>query len=556
MVEALEKTQDFIQQFDRNLQLQKLEVLEHALERKHTVKLEGLEQLANTILNYQATEAIAETMTLFDKATDRLQEQVQQKLTRIADSFSQNKNASQSRNARLSQLASSVLSSSSNRPFWQPDYKDEKPKHIEQHHWEEFKQSAIHPDLASLNAVSLKDYTPHEYLLYDLPNSDRLNSGRIRSGLLNRYSHLEDGGWWGNAGTDALSLQNLQDGEKPTESLWGCFKPDNPRVDETKSAEKGKTKHIKYETPPKTERVLFLPEISEELAEKIYQKHNINPTVAERESGFWYVIKQYPEIPITIAEGFKKTLASLSQGEVTIGLSGVNHIYKSYQDGKKLPQRELNPQLSVFTHSNREFRFAYDRDTKTKTIINVRRDMVRGIELLEAKGCKVKVLKWNADEGKGLDDLIAKAGPLAYTEAHKNAISSDLDKKIHYRTEYNKLAEKVRQSFGNIGSKRLDLEVYIHGVLKGEKADGARILSESDRVRFLRKNQYQLTDSYIAAIVKVAGTYKNLSEQNTSDLDALAQKMVERHTIKHLEEQREQEQEQIHRQNFEFKRKR
>ena len=254
-------------------------------------------------------------------------------------------------------------------------------------------------------------------------------------------------------------------------------------------------------------------------------------------------MKQYPkQIPITITEGFKKTLSSLSQGEVTIGLSGVNHIYKSYQEGEKLPERELNPQVALFAHPDREFRFAYDQDTKVKTIVNVRRDMVRGIELLEATGSTVKVLKWNPADGKGLDDLIAKTGPLAYADAHKNAVSSAVDKKIHYRTEYNKLAGKVRASLGNIGENRLNLEVFVAAVLKGDKHDGQRVISESDKVRQLKKEQLQLVDSYLHAMKKVAGTYLNMTSKKIPDLDKTADKMVRQQMAQHQVNLQQQQQ--------------
>ena len=172
--------------------------------------------------------------------------------------------------------------------------------------------------------------------------------------------------------------------------------------------------------------------------------------------------------------------------------------------------------------SEREFRFAYDRDTKNKSIVNVRRDLVRGIELLEERGCQVKVLKWDSEDGKGLDDLIANVGPLAYKNAQQNAIATSLDKKIHYRTEYNKLAKKVRQELGaKIGEERLDLEIYVRAVLKGDKADGARVVNESDRVRSSLNNEH-----YVAAISAVAGTYYRLAQNNASDLDFYSKRLV------------------------------
>lgn len=582
LVEALSNARSLIDKSENRLQLHKLEALSQTLDNHQSskFKFQGIEELASSIHQQQNREAIAhgleelsQTIELLNKTVDRfrspssktkfegidelttristlhveeaialtldevnhtafdLREKLQQQINRIADSIEKNSiAATRNRNERLDELIDSFKAQRDKEAFWQPIYDDaSRPPHIEERDWEEFKQSVIHPDLMALNAISIEGYTPHEYLLYDLPRSDRLNTGRLRNNMLQRYAHLEDGGWWGNAGIDASSLNKIQPGEKPETSPWGCFKPYNPRTT-------GEGKTIKYESPPKTDRVPFLPEVSEELADKIYKKHGIDPTSAERKSGFWYVVKKYDRIPITITEGFKKTLSSLSQGEVTIGLMGVNHIYRSTdKDKNKLLKRELNPEVAIFATEGREFRMAYDQDTKVKSIVNVRRDMVRGIELLEERGCQVKVLKWDSSKGKGLDDYIANEGAAAYAHVHKNAISSSLDKKTHYRTEYNKLKKQVHRELGNnISVERLDLEIYIRSVLKGEKADGARVVGEGDRSRsYLKGKNPRFKDAYLYGIEKTAGTYLNMSRTKISDLDNIARKIVTQQMAQH-----------------------
>lgn len=153
--------------------------------------------------------------------------------------------------------------------------------------------------------------------------------------------------------------------------------------------------------------------------------------------------------------------------------------------------------------------------------------MVRGIELLEARGSKVKVLKWDSSDGKGLDDLIANNGASAYTKAHQKAISPDLDKRTHYRTEYNKLAKKVYRELGNnIPDERLDLEIYTRMALKGELADGARVIGESDFARLLKKEQPKTLEHYLKAVSHVAGTYQRLSAKNIPNLDVMTKQIV------------------------------
>ncbi len=83
------------------------------------------------------------------------------------------------------------------------------------------------------------------------------------------------------------------------------------------------------------------------------------------------------------------------------------------------------------------------------------------------------------------------------------------------------------------------MEVYIRAVLKGDKDDGARVVSESDYARKLKKEKPQLAPYYTQAISNVVGLYKNLSERNTPKLDYYAQKMVNQQTAK-LKVQKEQ----------------
>ena len=521
------------------------------LEARFTpTSFQGMKELAQAVSQHKANSAIAAHLAQFEQVTEQVEQMMinhphLQKLTQVVRTLQETAAITGGIGSEeLESLADSLRQRQQKaarmpkklEAFWEPQYPSEPPRHLQPKHWEEFKQSAIHPDLVALNAQSISDRQVYERLLSEKFTNPKYGAGQYVTvpiaRELKKYEQMAQSGWWGNAGIDALSLIDLEPGQKPLESLWGCYKPDNPRIDQQKSQSKGKTEYRKYENPASTKRVPFLPQVSDELAERIYQKHNVTPTEKERQSGFWYVIKQHPEIPITITEGFKKTLSSLSQGEVTIGLTGVNHIYRSKDDlGNKLPQRQLNEEVAVFAQPNREFRFAYDQDNKLTTICNVRRDLVRGIELLEAKGSTVKVVKWNSESGKGLDDLIANCGPLAYSSAQRKAIPSERDKRTHYRTEYNKLAKKVSQEMGSISVERLDLEVYIRAALKGELADGARVVGESDEVRFLREQHPDLAQHYVGAIASVAGTYGRMFQRGVRNLDELARQLVQRQTV-------------------------
>jgi len=369
--------------------------------------------------------------------------------------------------------------------FWTPSSAGEAPTHIEPKHWKELVEgSAIHPELAESNVESVAGRGVYERLL-----STKLEkiggSGQYvtkpAAKLMQAYEQVAKGGWWAQAGVDARSLPQIQPGDQPDYKSWGSLKPDHPRVDANKSQRKGKTEFIKYEHPAAEERQLFLFKVPTTLAEQIYSKHKLQPTKAEKQSGFWYVVHKY-NLPITVTEGAKKTLSSLSQGEITIGLSGVNGGYASRdRDKALLRQRVLHPELKAFATPGREFRFAFDQDTKLSTIFNVRRELVRTGELLEREGCNVRVVQWQGD--KGLDDLIVNQGPRAYAQAHSNSIPLDGEAKKHYRSEYTHLAKQVRNSQPALSAEAVDLEVYKAAVLKGDIRDGGRVITQSDQSR-------------------------------------------------------------------------
>ena len=84
---------------------------------------------------------------------------------------------------------------------------------------QEWQQSGVDEQLIRLNVTGLAGESPSEHLLYadTLP---RRNDGRVSNAILDRYDHIEAGGWW-CSGIDLLT------GEL---DLWGCFKPDSTRT--------------------------------------------------------------------------------------------------------------------------------------------------------------------------------------------------------------------------------------------------------------------------------------------------------------------------------------
>ncbi|MBD2166473.1 relaxase domain-containing protein [Calothrix membranacea FACHB-236] len=303
--------------------------------------------------------------------------------------------------------------------FWTPGNLGEAPERLDFQHLRELvEDSAIHPLIAALNFKSLHqtldwEHEAWEYLMYSdkLP---RTNTGRLSNGMISKYAHIEDGGWWCDAGVNPKSFANLQPGDKPDRKVWGCYKPNNPREKADKPG-----KFIKYEHPPKTELSIFLLDVPDDIAERIYEKYGIQPTESDRASGFWYCVWKH-NLPVTITEGAKKAASLLSQGHPAIGLPGIYAGYRSKDElGEKMKAR-LMDELAVFATLEREITFCFDYETRPETQQNIEIAISRTGRLLEERGASVSVVTLPGPN-KGVDDLIVAMGPLAYEKVFSSA---------------------------------------------------------------------------------------------------------------------------------------
>ena len=290
---------------------------------------------------------------------------------------------------------------------------------------EEWSASGVDEELTRLNVVSLEGIAASEYLLYSdaIP---RRNDGRISETFLQLYSHTIEGGWW-CSGIDLLT------GE---EDVWGCFKPDSPRY----SSERPKP--IKYEHPPKTPTGVFALKVTSSIWHKIASRYGIDITAKDIDRslpdlGFWRWIINHPEIPVCLTEGAKKAGALLSAGYVAIALPGINNGYRTPKDetGKRIGKSCLIPQLQVFMRKEgdretkrqgREIYIVFDCDAKPNTIKAVNAAIKKIGYLFQQQGCEVKVVTWDSQLGKGVDDLIINHGPESFDRVYENALSLEI----------------------------------------------------------------------------------------------------------------------------------
>lgn len=248
---------------------------------------------------------------------------------------------------------------------------------LAQRHQQEWKDSGIDQRITALNLQSLEGQDALEAVLGEAldkgsPHSKQYVTNELKR-LLDRYAHLEKGGWW-CTGVDPLN------GFQP--SQWGCFKPDEPRPNPEKPG-----KVIKYEHPPTVPtRAIFLA-------------HPKGPA-------FWVEALSQASIPIVLNEGAKKAGAVLScllrldEPGAAIALPG---IWNGMKDD------ELIPELALIATQGRRVIIAFDQDeqlTTQKAVGAARRKLA---EALMARGCEVFAAKWGT-EHKGIDDFLVAEG--------------------------------------------------------------------------------------------------------------------------------------------------
>jgi hypothetical protein len=288
--------------------------------------------------------------------------------------------------------------------------------HIQPPHWQEWLKSGVDPKLIARNVRSLSGETPYDYLCYS-PQLERNNSGRLVTRLMRQYAHIEFGGWWCN-GLDPL------DNWQPM--LWGCFKPNRPRIDLKKS------KVIKYEHPPKLPTRAFFLNPTSRLWLEVAARYGVAPAEmgdgedaqvvgSATDSGFWQWVLEHPTLPIILVEGAKKAACLLSNGYVAIALPGIFNGRRVQRDAAgKVWAESLIPELALYAVPGRRFYFCFDHDCKPKTIKNVNLAILKTGKLLEQQGCEVQAICLPGPE-KGVDDFVVSRGVEAFQALYDQA---------------------------------------------------------------------------------------------------------------------------------------
>jgi hypothetical protein len=374
--------------------------------------------------------------------------------------------------------------------------KTEKPQDLVNNndaHIQEWRESAIDEGLIALNLETVTGDKAYERILYALPDDARRNDGRLRDGWLNRYAHLENGGW-AFAGCDPLTGQD---------SEWGCVKPDSPRWDAKKR------KPIKYEHPVKTPTKAFFLKVTPSIWEKIADKYKvaIAPYNLCNPYAFWAWVIAHPELPIVITEGVKKTASAISAGYIAVGLPGVwNGIRKHKGDQGK---RVLIHELAIFASEGREFIFAFDNDVKPQTVANVRKALLSTFFALISTKANATIARW--DGAKGLDDLIKDFGIQRFDRAIDNRIdirslSIEETRQIKATSSVNAryigdavdVSDLTAKIVAIRSPKGTGKSVLLAAKVKNAIAEGKKVIVIGHRTRLLMSLAKQFGVSYVA----------------------------------------------------------
>jgi hypothetical protein len=265
---------------------------------------------------------------------------------------------------------------------------------LDNKHYQEWLDSAIEPDLIENNLRSVEGMAVYD-LLFTSSTITRINTGAVSTKYFNRYSHCLNGGWY-SRNYDPVDGQEME---------WVQFKPDTPRTDFRKE-----NKKVKYEPSPDQPSRIILPFLNRTrwgaIVKKHYPKYSDDKikSIMDSYPNFWAWVLSDTSLPIVITEGSKKTLSLLSQNIIALGLPGVTMGIRNI-NGKRIIQDDLK----LFCKPNRVFNIAFDADTRKQTIKNVNRAIFGLCSTLQKEKCKVNILSWHPDLGKGIDDVIVNS---------------------------------------------------------------------------------------------------------------------------------------------------
>ncbi len=181
-----------------------------------------------------------------------------------------------------------------------------------------------------------------------------------------------------------------------------------------------KERPYRYLAPKDIGDRAFLPPVPESIRKRIGDIFGVE---VPQTGSFWEWFEDAP-IPRIPTEGGKKSLCALSHGFVAISLYGSTCGAKDKDQLDNKIEPYLIPDLERFATPGSIWLDAMDEDTSNKAKKSVAIGKRKRSKALTANYCLVGDIRWNANHGKGMDDLFKNQGSEAFKQAYQNALES------------------------------------------------------------------------------------------------------------------------------------
>ena len=178
-------------------------------------------------------------------------------------------------------------------------------------------------------------------------------------------------------------------------------------------------------------------------------------------NGYWDWF-QTTTIPLTITEGVKKTLSALSIEIPTISLFGCQCGAKTKDSEGNIIPLTLIPELIPLV-KGRRVNITFDSDISPKAKQAVTKGIRRLAIAISKAGGQPHIVVWDAELGKGLDDLIVNQG----ADYAKTVINSAVSFAQWENKALTSIAHLVDQ---NVNQRYLDIEIPENAQLIGIKS--------------------------------------------------------------------------------------
>jgi hypothetical protein len=301
----------------------------------------------------------------------------------------------------------------------------------------------------------------------------------------------------------------------------------NPKADFKKSVGFGKVewlptgKQRRYEAVQGGGNRIFYPALDLATRELISIIHNVELPL---DGDIWPWLLEHPEIPIGIAEGAKKALATCSQGFLCVSVLGIANWSVPRTEAEKAEgaERLLMPELIALAAGGRLVPIWYDQDdtqSNLKAFISAKIEGGLLTAALKVAGAdrQSSMMWWPSHLGKGIDDVIVgllkqDADVVSWIfeaiATSKNASIYSQIKRL-YSIDANRPIES--KTNGGYLSDHLDIKLEwgkAHAIIAGTGAGKTTLIKE-------KINAWKKIGGFVVVITPTNNLGKQLSEDIT-----------------------------------------